>query len=546
MKLVLFGCGLNGNEAFNYFGESKIAYFCDNDNAQWGKDFNNKKILSPNELAKIADNYLIVITPALNKATNIEKQLISYNIKHYIMWNEIKNNDQLRSLSVEKVIKLCYDSDFICKGIRQHYLDINKQLVSENIYFKTHLNIRNFSVGEESYSRDKQLKIIEFCNEFFDKVKSIKIKPILAGGNLIGYVRNNGFIPWDDDIDFMLFREDYEKLIEWCNNNIHVFRYGEENNFVAWEDRLLHEYPNEYILLIHFYQIKIVKGTNMMNERNIDFFSLDYFSNQYSFSEHTNYLHKLLNKINNCQNNIDKMKIMDYEKSNFKFFEKESNNIYYGLDNMSYINPLRKSSNWNSWFHKDDIFPLKLVNYEGMQALIPNKPENLLPCDYGDYMEWPEKLGIGSHGNTKYLQDKYLNVEIYLTDTESIDYLLPLYNLMRKNEIYTVFVAEPTYQNIVGNNFKFNKALQVLNKYKLEYSTSCNYNADCVFTNCDRIFSKYSFKTTKIYHQYDDQQNCKLDSYNINGYNYKYYYCDNFKIPKNSEIIIPTIIKACV
>lgn len=58
-----------------------------------------------------------------------------------------------------------------------------------------------------------QLIQLDLAKRIHDICEHNNLKYIMIGGTLLGAVRHNGFIPWDDDLDIALPRKDYDKLI---------------------------------------------------------------------------------------------------------------------------------------------------------------------------------------------------------------------------------------------------------------------------------------------------------------------------------------------
>lgn len=55
---------------------------------------------------------------------------------------------------------------------------------------------------------------IELLKFFIDICDKYKLKYFVLYGTLLGAVRHKGFIPWDDDIDVGMLREDYECFLK--------------------------------------------------------------------------------------------------------------------------------------------------------------------------------------------------------------------------------------------------------------------------------------------------------------------------------------------
>ena len=76
-----------------------------------------------------------------------------------------------------------------------------------------------------------QLEIIQAIHTFCEKHN---IKYSLGYGSLLGAVRHGGYIPWDDDIDIIMPRSDYDKFVSSFNTFHHTIKVRNHSNYTGY------------------------------------------------------------------------------------------------------------------------------------------------------------------------------------------------------------------------------------------------------------------------------------------------------------------------
>ena len=67
---------------------------------------------------------------------------------------------------------------------------------------------------------EKQKLLLQLFREVDAICKKHDLRYVMAGGTLIGVLRNEGFIPWDDDVDIYMPKSDWDKFVEICQNEM--------------------------------------------------------------------------------------------------------------------------------------------------------------------------------------------------------------------------------------------------------------------------------------------------------------------------------------
>ena len=239
---------------------------------------------------------------------------------------------------------------------------------------------------------EKQEYLLKLFREVDEICREHNLRYVLAGGSLIGALRHEGFVPWDDDVDLYMPRSDWEKFVEICKTELPPNREIQCSEVERNYTNSFPRYASTNTCAIHKSQI-IGKdcGGEIIDILTLDPIPADdreyekYRTHMMIYSDLINisvgysdrweipasmYLKYLLSYIFLGK----KRTLAKLEKIMFSYKEEECDRYAMRWGGCPFL------------FDKDMMFPVKEGIFEGQKAMIPNKCSDYLIWHYGD--EW--------------------------------------------------------------------------------------------------------------------------------------------------------------
>lgn len=254
--------------------------------------------------------------------------------------------------------------------------------------------------------QDMELKILEYVHNVCEKQG---YRYYLAYGTLIGAIRHKGFIPWDDDIDIVMPRDDYEKLQSYLlknkDENFEVMTYLNNKNYV---------YPFMKVIDKRTYLVE----EDVRLEQNmgvyIDIFPLDGHEKDKEFR---NKMTKLIKKrqlscytFKGIVNKNSLINTLIRYICIFLFYFSSTNKYIKKIDELAKSRKISESKYIDYIVLKDIKSPnIKRewynesidVEFNGKLFKVPKNYHEILTADYGDYMQLPPEEQRVTHHSFK-------------------------------------------------------------------------------------------------------------------------------------------------
>ena len=248
----------------------------------------------------------------------------------------------------------------------------------------------NFKKLDIDEIKEVELGVMDYIHNIC-KEKGINYS--LAYGSLLGAVRHRGFIPWDDDLDIALKRDQYDKLYQAIledNNSIY--------KVVSWENDSRYPYP--------FYRVydsrTVYENNYIQNDIElgicVDVFPFDDYKDVNKeitkldmyrrLSVYT--LYGIRNKEAGIKNIVRYLMLVAFRLTRVKIWNKKLNDCSKAPVNSEYIDYLMESKKYSTKIDAKALDEVVECKFEDRVYNIPKDYDHILTTIYGeDYMEIP-------------------------------------------------------------------------------------------------------------------------------------------------------------
>lgn len=257
-------------------------------------------------------------------------------------------------------------------------------------------------IDERSIRRLRKLEL-KIALEIQRVCEKNGLRCFLAFGTLLGAVRHGGFIPWDDDMDMSMLREDYDKFAEACKTDL-----GPEFLWQSWDTDPSYPFPAGKVRLRGTHATEQMAPEGLEDGIYVDVFPLDAVAEEawarrvqgwwYYFGKRLLWMKKGYGKCIRDESFLQRLKF-DIAAAFVRFVpyawlrrrvERELMR-YNGLPTRQ-VATYSKDPVERSWV--DDLVP---ISFEGKRFMAFRAYDAYLKRLFGDYMKFPPKKERHGH-----------------------------------------------------------------------------------------------------------------------------------------------------